>query len=674
MCNSLNKRLIVILLLLKFLLQSCNLATKYDYKSTMALSEKWHGKEKKVLAETEIDDPMTQISLTSLSLNPIPAALGAKVFTIAAGHQVSFLVSNNLWQAKVIDPWMGLNAATILPVVCEQSENILPMLQSLARQSVSVYKHRIHLLHMPLGKYIFLGTVGLPGGMQEEARLALYEVVAEKSKPEIIEALIRDGADPNEAAPDGATPLILAIATKQAPIVKLLLEKGADPNKATQDHYTPLLLATDQGEVEIVENLLANGANANQAAHDGSTPLHLAVGKDHLKLVKLLLENGAETDQADHDGYTPLHGAVGKGSLESTIMLLEYNAKPNLANNDGVAPLSVAVDNSDVELVELLLANGAEINQADHNGYTPLHVAARNTSVEIVALLLENGAKPNQAAQDGSTPLHVAASNGHITVMQLLIAYEADITCADQYGNTPLVFAIDENHLQATNYLLHVGADPNTLNQEKASPLHHAVYQDNLGIIKLLLARGAKTNQADADGNMPVHWAAMNRQIKNIKLLLQSDPNLDINAQNNNGDTFSHLIVTNLTIDTEKQFDLLLDVLQKTERNCKSLLKTLGEVSIDIAPELDANHDRESILAIVADYARGSGCNLKNSQGEDIFKILEQNNITKVHSVVAENFFTTANLYEKLAGWYTKANTSHEHDIQEPLPKRARYQ
>ena len=50
------------------------------------------------------------------------------------------------------------------------------------------------------------------------------------------------------------------------PIVELLVQNGADVNQAENNGITPLLISSDKGYFSIVEFLVENGADINQVA------------------------------------------------------------------------------------------------------------------------------------------------------------------------------------------------------------------------------------------------------------------------------------------------------------------------------------------------------------------------------------------------------------------------
>ena len=131
------------------------------------------------------------------------------------------------------------------------------------------------------------------------------------------------GADINQAAESGATPLYIACQEGQLECVRLLLEAGAAISQARDNGATPLFMACQQGHLECARLLLEASAAVDQARDDGVTPLLIACEKGHLDIVRLLLEASAAVGQANARGATPLFIACRFGHLETARLLCD---------------------------------------------------------------------------------------------------------------------------------------------------------------------------------------------------------------------------------------------------------------------------------------------------------------------------------------------------------------
>ena len=102
---------------------------------------------------------------------------------------------------------------------------------------------------------------------------------AERGRRELVELLIRHGADVNARAPDRSR-----------------------STKGDQTGKTPLHVAAEGGHTAVIQTLLEKGANIDATDEVPFTPLHWAIRHERDDAVKLLLEKGATVDLDDTDG------------------------------------------------------------------------------------------------------------------------------------------------------------------------------------------------------------------------------------------------------------------------------------------------------------------------------------------------------------------------------------
>jgi ankyrin repeat protein len=130
----------------------------------------------------------------------------------------------------------------------------------------------------------------------EQPELDLFEAAAVGDAVRLGE-LLDAGADPNEFAPDGFTPLTLAAFFKRPDAARLLIDRGADVElRASHEEIRVLPIhsaAASGGSVEIVRLLLDAGADVNAEQPGGFTALDAARQSGNVELERLLLERGA---------------------------------------------------------------------------------------------------------------------------------------------------------------------------------------------------------------------------------------------------------------------------------------------------------------------------------------------------------------------------------------------
>jgi uncharacterized protein len=138
--------------------------------------------------------------------------------------------------------------------------------------------------------------------------------------------------------------LVSAARSGDAALVQQLLSNGANPNEADPESAdSTLMIAAAAGHARVVEALLAGGAEPNLISRSGNTALHAACGAGRADAVAALLEGGALVNiQQPATGETPLHVALKTGSADCRDLLVNAGANAGIAAFNGVRPSDLA--------------------------------------------------------------------------------------------------------------------------------------------------------------------------------------------------------------------------------------------------------------------------------------------------------------------------------------------
>jgi ankyrin repeat protein len=149
-------------------------------------------------------------------------------------------------------------------------------------------------------------------------------------REEILEVLLKYGADVNKRHYDNDTPLQKAIMEEEFDCAYRLIEAGACINDSAskgEGGLTALQAAVSVGDVDMVEHLLLKGAdvNAPAAVVNGVTALQAAAIKGYLRIAQILLEHGADIDAKAgiENGRTAIEGAAEFGRIDMVKLLLD---------------------------------------------------------------------------------------------------------------------------------------------------------------------------------------------------------------------------------------------------------------------------------------------------------------------------------------------------------------
>jgi ankyrin repeat protein len=127
----------------------------------------------------------------------------------------------------------------------------------------------------------------------------------------VVRAALARGQNVDERAPDGYTPLGLAVFFRNPAIARLLIDAGAD--------------------------LDAKASNLQAVA-----PIHAAVARGDLATLTLLLERGADPNLTQEKHVRPLHDAAITGNSAAAALLLMYGADPAARTEEGQSAADLA--------------------------------------------------------------------------------------------------------------------------------------------------------------------------------------------------------------------------------------------------------------------------------------------------------------------------------------------
>ena len=168
---------------------------------------------------------------------------------------------------------------------------------------------------------------GVPGGFTVLHR-AIEAMGGNRPAPkEVVELLLRAGADVTARTGSGETPLVCLLrlrkCSERVPILKLLIQEETRCGRPTE---TQLLgMAASRDEPEVLRILIDAGMDVNRACEEGLRPLQHAALHGLSENVRLLLAAGADPRALDGEGRTALEYIPQK--LLDGLSLLEEHVK-----------------------------------------------------------------------------------------------------------------------------------------------------------------------------------------------------------------------------------------------------------------------------------------------------------------------------------------------------------
>ncbi len=317
-------------------------------------------------------------------------------------------------------------------------------------------------------------------------------------------------------------------------VVELLLKAGADPLLRDIDGFTPIMTAAHSGDVPTCEALIARDARVNEVADSGSTALMFAAAKGNVDVVQILLKEGANVNTVVH--ATPEYIERSKHALEA-----EENDVDE--HTEGVTSLMLAAGGGHEEVVDLLLAAGANVTCKDADGSSPLMYAVNASHFGVATKLIRAGSDLNdstvaqEAAELANNLLHDALVAGNEELSLALLERGAIASYVGKGGIHCLTAACINGLIKAVDMLIKMDAchiDGTT--DLGATALMAAASEGHAKIVATLLNAGASSIIGDVDGTTALMAAAANSHLDALEALLKASPSA-LNAKNNEGHT-----------------------------------------------------------------------------------------------------------------------------------------
>ncbi|KAM4542230.1 kinase D-interacting substrate of 220 kDa B isoform 4-T5 [Odontesthes bonariensis] len=347
-------------------------------------------------------------------------------------------------------------------------------------------------------------------------------VAGEQGNLEIVQELIRRGANVNLDDVDCWTALISAAKEGHIEVVRELLENNANLEHRDMGGWTALMWSAYKGRTDVAQLLLEKGANPNTTGQYSVYPIIWGAGRGHAEIVHLLLLHGAKVNCSDKYGTTPLIWAARKGHYESVMHLLANGADVDQEGANSMTALIVAVKGGYTEVVKELLKRNPNVNMTDKDGNTALAIAAKEGHTEIVQDLLDAGTYVNITDRSGETMLIGAVRGGHVEVVRALLNKYADVDVRGQDGKTALYWAVEKGNATMVRDILQCNPDTESCTKEGETPLIKGTKMRNIEIVELLLDKGAKVSAVDRKGDTALHIAIRGRSRKLAELLLRN--------------------------------------------------------------------------------------------------------------------------------------------------------
>lgn len=349
---------------------------------------------------------------------------------------------------------------------------------------------------------------------------------------ELVNYLIGKGADVHY--PDSyGTPITAYAAAggnKNTAVYDALFNAGVDPKQRYENGATLLLLAiASDPDLSLTDYFISRGMSLSDKDEYGRTATDYAARSTNRELVEKLIRKGIKPT-----GNALFFAAMGSRTGAPGVDTYKYFVEtlkldPKTVNKDGANLLHQVVRRPDAEVLNYFLEKGVDLNKADNDGNTPLILAASGRNASYISTLVSHVKDINTVNEKGQSALTRAIATGSAEVVSLLLKSGADTRVTDTDGNNLVYYWFEsyrdrpqgqperpqspgqpnDDFEQKLEILKAKGLEVAAPQKDGSTLFHQAVARENLRLIQKAAELGADINAQDKDGVTPLHKAAL---------------------------------------------------------------------------------------------------------------------------------------------------------------------
>ena len=304
-------------------------------------------------------------------------------------------------------------------------------------------------------------------------------------------------------------PLHHAVRRSDINIVEDLLKSGADPNQKDHRETTPIhhVNPFHEDSHKMVHVLLKYGADMLSRDCYGQLPFEQPLRVRSRKVCQAFVDWGFSLQKSHR-----MH--CGKYELLSNVQLFQPDA---------------------IEVLQILIDLGVDISSTlSSGGETLLHEGIQSgASLETIKFLVRAGLSVNSQNCLGMTPLHMMRftecnldwneeeKSRHSNIIRYFLQEGYEVNSQDMFGCTLVHYVISEiRQSSILKHLVNHGADLNAKDRNDVTPLHLACFWRNLTSVKEMIEAGCSIGIQDNQGATIFHHTVFHNNPSALEYLL----------------------------------------------------------------------------------------------------------------------------------------------------------
>ena len=350
---------------------------------------------------------------------------------------------------------------------------------------------------------------------------------------EIMEILVKHGAEMTLSFPPYGTPLHIVAIEGKVNATRKLLKLGIHPDILDSESTTPLRRAVEHQRTEIASLLLKQGADIHVDCPGDELPLlHKAAKRNDVRMLMVLIKNGADPYKKGIKGGTALFTAATNNSGDAIDLLCTYPGLVDIANKSKITPLMAAILQRKYDCALRLLKHKPNVSLCNLNGMTVLYICVDfRAPEEVVRGILACDATINSPGPNGNTPIMLACHRGFTELVRAMLESNRNFFKRFPHSSVGLVFTtINAQSSSTLEVILQHGADPDCISPHMPmAPLHMLCrqYGSTEIMLQVLLDHHPNVNMVTEVG-APLHVAVVSGKNTFVSMLLHNNADANV--------------------------------------------------------------------------------------------------------------------------------------------------
>jgi len=325
--------------------------------------------------------------------------------------------------------------------------------------------------------------------------------------------------------------------------IATLRNENIDVNMKDENNNTFVIFAIILNNRLALKKLIEYGGRLDVIDTNGNSILYYPIKLNYQEMIDMLVDvNNMSVGISlininDARGNTPIYYAIKYSNYYALQILLSNNADVEYKKNENTIHLAVMKKNA--RMVNMIVKYVSQINAKTSNGDTALHLACNYQLTDIVKILLQHRADPNIVNDNGYIPVFYSVIQNDISIVHEISKYGLNLRHQDILGNTLLHYAIMYDQAEIMEFVF-----SNYIIKKRAETAFTEYINNNY------LANESQNDYIDPnivniDGLSILHILLYNYKPEYDKYIMKIIPVMNLNYQDNHGNTILHIMVEN---------------------------------------------------------------------------------------------------------------------------------